>query len=185
MTEPYLGNDFSPKKFANDPEYRWDYFKEFLDFNEDDWRRVQSTEDIIRPEIPTIVRNLYDVLLGFEPTAELYRDEDGSVDPSLIEDRVEGFELWFERIFETRTREEYLTYLAKVGAIHTDQLGFEEMVVDEAHLGPTFSWLMNQVNQTLTGDIRDPDRLAGCLSAWQRFFSLQLAVFRMAYESTE
>lgn len=185
MTSEFGPDSFDPDRFNSDPHYRWKYLVNFLNFDQSDWQRIQATEPVIRPRIQTIVEELYDVLLDFEPTAALYRDEDGDFDDTLLEDRIEGFELWFERIFDSENRREYVTYLAKVGSIHTDKLGFEEMVVDEEQLGPTFSWLTDRIASILGDHFSDPHQALDSLSSWQKFFSLQLSVFRMAYRSPD
>lgn len=183
MTEDFIGQDFDRDRFEEDPQYRWDYLTEFLDFEKSDWEILQSTEHILAPKIPDIVGDLYEHFLEFEPTADLYRNENEDIDDGLIEDRIEGFELWFQRIFDCEDRQAYVTYLAKVGEIHTGEMGFERMVVDETQMGPTFAWLVDRIGEELTTELSDPERLADCLSAWQRFFSLQLSLFGMAYSS--
>lgn len=184
MTEPFLGDGFEEDRFKQDPAYRWEYLADFLNFGESDWDRIQSTADILRPKILSIVEVLYDNFLKYEPTAKLYRDDNGEIDEDLLEDRIEGFELWFERIFDCGNRAEYVTYLAKVGEIHTEGMGFETMVVDETQLDPTFSRLFDRIAEELTEGIDDAERLAACLSAWQRFFTIQLSIFRMAYSDS-
>lgn len=182
MTDRLDPEPLDDERFRDDPQYRWNYLKSFLDFDESDWELIQSTEPILRPAVPDIVEDLYEVFLEYEPTADLYRNEDGHFDDQLLEERIEGFELWFERIFDSNQEPEYVEYLSKVGKIHTDRMGFESMVVDEAFLNPTFTILLDRIGTTLRRELDDPVRLEEYLVAWETFFTLQLSVFRMAYD---
>lgn len=176
-------NSLRPKsineqKLSSDHEYRWNHAREVIGFTNEDWNQLRSTEPYLRGELRSIVETLYEEFMKYEPTAQFYLDEDGSFDEEAYEHRVDGFVLWFERIFEWPEDEKYIKYMKDVGEIHTEKLGFEEMVVNPFYTGPTFSILFEQVAELLSSEIDEPETLSRYLISWQKFFRMQETFFR-------
>lgn len=168
-------------RLAEDPAYRLEHLCEFMDFDEADWRRIQRSEPLVRDHLRELVERLYDRLMRFEPTARFYLEDSGEPDPEAYEHRVEGFVLWFERIFDWEKNERYFDYLRDVGRIHTRDRGFEEMHVNPFYLLPTFGVLFEDLADLLGRRMEDPRKLARTVAAWQRFFLIQLDLMQRAY----
>jgi hypothetical protein len=172
------------ERLESDHEYRWDHAKEVVGFTDEDRRLIQETEPYLRDEFRRIVEDLYEEFMKYEPTAKFYRNEDGTLDEESYEHRVEGFVLWLERVYDWTENEKYVKYLKDVGEIHTEQLGFDEMVVNPFYMGPTFSILFEEIAAILGDEMNDPAKLAASLTAWQKFFRLQEDFMRSAYKKT-
>lgn len=175
--------EIDEQRLESDYEYRWNHAKDVIGFDDDDWQIIHSTEPYLRNRLQDIVENLYEEFLKYEPTARFYVDKDGSLDKENYEHRVQGFVLWLERVFDWPEDEKYIKYLKDVGEIHTESLGFEEMVVNPFYMGPTFSILFDEIAEILATEIEDPDQLSESLSAWQKFFRLQEDFMRRAYNN--
>lgn len=169
------------ERLVSDHDYRWEHAKEVVGFTEKDWDTLQATEPYLRGQLRDIVEHLYEEFMKYEPTARFYLNEDGSLDEESYEHRVHGFVLWLERVFDWPEDEKYIKYLKDVGEIHTEHLGFEEMVVNPFYMGPTFSILFEDISDILAKNIDDPEQLATALNAWQKFFRLQESHIRNAY----
>lgn len=154
-----------------------------LELDEDDWERIQASETHLSDRIPEIVDELYRNFMNDDGTAEFYRNEDGSFDAESYEHRIEGFEYWFDRIFDADPDAHgFREFLSSVGSIHTEQMGFEEMDVPVKYMTPTFSFLFDRISAILGDRMDDSGCLSKTLSAWNRFFMLQLSIMHEARE---
>lgn len=177
---------FSPEKvdeqrLRHDSKYRWNQGKQFIEFGTNDWERLRSTEPYLQDHLRGIVERLYQRFMEFEPTAKFYLHDDGRFDEESYEHRVHGFVLWLERIFQWPEDEKYINYLKNVAEIHTEELGFDHMVVHPFYMGPTFSILFEEIAGILGEQIEDPGRLARVMTSWQKFFQLQQSLIKQAY----
>lgn len=172
-------------RLEEDPSYRLDHLRKFMGFDEEDWRLIQRSEPLVRDHLRDLVENLYERLMRFEPTARFYREESGELDQKAYEHRVEGFVLWFERIFDWEKNERYFDYLRDVGMIHTRRKGFEDMHVNPFYMLPTFGVLMEDLAELLGRGMEDSRELARTSAAWSRFFLIQMDLVRQAYRDPE
>jgi len=172
-------------RLAGDPAYRMDHLRGFMGFDERDWRHIQRTEPILREQLRKLVERLYEDFMRFEPTARFYHDETGDFDRERYEHRVEGFVLWFERIFDWEKNERYFDYLRDVGRIHTARRGFSDMHVNRFYMLPTFGILLKELGERLGEGLEDPEDAARATAAWGRFFLLQLDLMESAYREDD
>lgn len=170
------------QRLETDWEYRWAHGKDVIEFSDSDWENLRSTAPYLRERLRPIVERLYQRFMEQEPTAKFYRDENGNFDEEKHEHRVHGFVLWLKRIFDWPEDEKYIKYVKDVGEIHTEQLGFDHMVVHPFYMGPTFGILFEEIMTILGEHIEDSARLAQLSVSWQKFFQLQEDLMRRAYE---
>jgi rsbT co-antagonist protein RsbR len=86
--------------------------KRFLEFDEDDVRRLEGMYDLTHEHVDDVIEAFYDHLLAFPETAAFFRD------PRLLE-HVKGRQKeYFIRLTQGDYEQEYVTDRVRLGSIH-------------------------------------------------------------------
>ena len=90
--------------------------KRFLEFDDDDVRRLEGMYDLTQEYVDSVIEAFYDHLLSFQETAAFFRD------PRVLEYVKARQKQYFIRLTQGDYEEEYVDDRLKLGSIH-EQIG--------------------------------------------------------------
>ncbi|KAJ3396764.1 hypothetical protein HDU92_001868 [Lobulomyces angularis] len=149
------------KSHKNDILYRFNYVRDFLDFNENDIKAIKLSATILAPLVPQIVDLVYQKLFSFDVTKQIFlqRNEGftGNIEKNLsslnlssdvIKFRKDMLSKYLVKLVTADYDEKFVNYLDWVGRIHTNTpLKKSKINVDYVHVNALFGFVSSALFQ--------------------------------------
>jgi rsbT co-antagonist protein RsbR len=141
--------------------------KSFLEFGEDDVRRLEGMHDLTLEHVDSLIEAFYDHLLSFPETAAFFRD------PEVLEYARGREREYFIRLTEGDYGREYVEDRLRLGAVH------EEIGLPVRFFLGMYAFYLRQVAALLLNEYADsPERACEAVHSLTKllFFDIGLAV---------
>ena len=147
--------------------------KRFLEFDDDDVRRLEGMYDLTQEYVDSVIEVFYDHLLGFQETAAFFRD------PRVLEYVKARQKQYFIRLTQGDYEEEYVEDRLKLGSIH-EQIGLPV----RSFLGMYAFYLRQIAARLLYEYADDPEQAFAAFHSLTKllFFDIGLAMDTYIYQ---
>ncbi len=152
------------KKLQDDVAYRFSYVTEFVGLNEKDVAIVHQAAEWLAPLVPTLVDAVYDKLHSYSATWRFFVPRQAGYDgeiPASFEDlspdhpqvayRKQHLQRYLERLVTAPYDEKMVSYLDRVGQIHTASLGNAEINIPLVHMNALLGFVADALTATIGG----------------------------------
>ncbi len=147
--------------------------KRFLEFDDDDVRRLEGMYDLTQEYVDSVIEAFYDHLLSFQETAAFFRD------PRVLEYVKSRQKQYFIRLTQGDYEQEYVEDRLKLGSIH-EQIGLPV----RSFLG-MYAFYLRQIAARLLDEYADrPEQAFEAFHSLTKllFFDIGLAVDTYIYQ---
>lgn len=182
-------------RLIEDIHYRFDYFSKFVCFTSDDITALNTFALTALPAIPVIVDSVYRKLFQYDITRHYFvvcneifdgsarQSGDFSLESAQMVYRREMLSGYLKRLLLQREwTNEFLTYLSRVGRMHTNQLGSSSIYVDFIHINATLTYIENLLIEIVCSNEKlDNNTKKNVLLALNKVFRIQSDFFLMHY----
>jgi hypothetical protein len=163
------------------PEGRIAFLEEFVGFTEDDRAALRESALALGPRLPAMVDRLYDHLLSFDDTREVFVDEGGTINPKYIAIRKEHLTEWVMRAITETDRAEVARYATLVGKKHTHAAGDPDRAVPAryvvGHMANVQVVFWSALFEAMPNE---PERVQRMGLAWTKMMMIQLELMLWA-----
>lgn len=169
-----------------DPQYRYEYLAEFIEFGPDDVRAIQQCAPLIGPRISELVERTYDKLLSFEATARHFvpRQNGYAGDPPVdlssldashpqIAFRKDHLNRYFMSLIGRSYDARMVQYLDMVGRIHTSAAGNQQIEVPLIQMNALMGLISDILTQTLLEAPLDHSVRSAAIRAFNKLLWIQ------------
>ncbi|CAF0869854.1 unnamed protein product [Rotaria sordida] len=190
MTE-HIDND----RLHVDIKYRFDYFSKFIHFTTEDISALNIFAPSAISVIPVISDSVYRKLFQYDITKDYFiiqndvfdgssiKNENLSLDSAQIIYRKDMLSGYLKRLLLQREwTNEFLTYLSRIGRMHTSKADSTSINVDFIHVNATLTYIENLFIETVwSNENFDNNTKKNILLALNKVFRIQNDLFLMYY----
>ncbi|GAA6037910.1 hypothetical protein JCM8097_009486 [Rhodosporidiobolus ruineniae] len=194
-------------RLNSDLMYRVNFNREFIEFTTEDGAILNAAAPLILPVTMEIVDAVYEHLLLFSNTKEVFlKREEGfegdlptvdelTIDHPIMVLRRKFLTMWFAKIMTADFSDpSFWTYLDKVGEMHTGRPAFKHrlnkdpLIVDLNLLSLTLAWIQDVVLTIVLNSPRhelSSSRKLKILRAFNKIIAIQNDLFQRHYVRTD
>lgn len=151
-------------RLETDPDYRFEYLSEFMNFSTEDMAAVHGAAQHLGPLVPVLVDAVYDKLFSYDATRKPFLPRqagyEGPVptsvealtpDHEMIKFRKQHLARYLERLVTRPYDASMVKYLDMVGRIHTRQAGNPEIHVALVHMNALLGFVADAITNVIFG----------------------------------
>lgn len=170
----------------SDLVYRFEYFKDFIGFSENDVMAIRSTITQLAPHIGKLVDATYEKLLSYDATARHFvprqHGYEGAVSDSLdslsdqsaqIKFRKDHLQRYFMQLLGHAYDSKIVLYLDMVGKIHTPKAGNQQIDVPLIQMNVLLGLISDKLTETLLELDLASDQKIAALRAFNKLLWIQ------------
>lgn len=152
------------RRLESDLNYRFGYLKDFIGFDEDDVQAVHDSAAHLAPLVPALVDAVYEKLFTYDATKRHFvprqtgyegelpaNIDDLTVDHEMIEFRKRHLGRYLAALVTKPYDEALVSYLDRVGKIHTPEAGSRELDVPLVQMNALMGFVADQLLATILG----------------------------------
>lgn len=174
-------------RLQHDVEYRAAFLLSFIGFGPEDRQAIQTVVPVLEPLVPHFVDGMYHKLLSYDATARYFLERHegygGQVPASLegvhprhelVMFRKARLAVYLGTLLAGELDHEVLSYLDRVGRMHTALAGSPRLSVPPLYLGAMLAFLADAIQATIARqDHLEPEARFRAIRAFSKLFWLQ------------
>lgn len=173
-------------KLESDLEYRFGYLSDFVGFGEEDAELIHGAAGHLAPLVPALVDAVYDKLFAYDATKRHFMPRqsgyEGDVPSDLesltqdhdqIKFRKSHLATYLRRLVTEPYNVKFVSYLDRVGKIHTPALGNRELDVPLVQMCALMGFVSDAVLAAIDGLDIEPSTKSRTLRAFNKLLWLQ------------
>jgi hypothetical protein len=163
------------------PAGRMRLLREFVGFTEDDHDALRESAVLLGPRLPALLDALYDHLLSFDDTRQIFLDAGGILDPAYMARRKEHLTEWIMRTITECDRPDFAIYVDSIGRMHTASAGDPDKVAPNRYVVGHMAFLQVALWSALFDALpTEPERVRRLGLAWTKILMIQLEMMLAA-----
>ncbi len=173
-------------RLENDLAYRFGYLTDFMGFGSEDIDAIHASAPLLAPLVPTLVDAVYEKLFSYDATKRHFVPRqsgyDGPIpegikgltqDHEMIQFRKGHLARYLEALVTKPYDAKLVTYLDRVGEIHTPSAGSAELDVPLVQMNALMGFVADALQQTILGLGLPREQETKTLRAFNRLLWLQ------------
>ncbi|MCA9173140.1 MAG: protoglobin family protein [Planctomycetales bacterium] len=169
-----------------DPQYRYEFLAEFVNFGPEDVKLIQSSAPHLGPRVPQLVEQTYQKLLAYDATARHFVPRqhgfDGAVPADLsaltidhpqIQFRKDHLNRYFIALIGRSYDAKMIQYLDMVGRIHTPLAGNAEIDIPLVQMNALMGVISNVLFESIQQWPIDADLRLRTIQAFNKLLWIQ------------
>ena len=173
-------------EIASNADQRFEFLSDFMNFGEDDVRRIQASAPIIGPRIGEVVDKTYQKLLEYDATAKHFLPKQHGFDGELPQDlsnlspdhpqikfRKDHLNRYLLALIGRSYDSKMVQYLDMVGRIHTTKAGNQEINVPLYQMNALMGLLSDIIAEVLLDSPLSSTEAFSAIRAYNKLFWIQ------------
>lgn len=173
-------------KLEEDPEYRYQFLKDFIGFGPEDVAAIRKVLPQLAPQVPAIVEETYETMLAYDATARHFVDRqhgfegdlpaalaDLSPDHAQVKFRKDHLQRYMMNLLGHSFEAKIAVFLDTVGKMHTPKAGNKDINVPLVQMNAFLGLLADLLTKRLLALDMDSDTKIACMRAFHKILWLQ------------
>jgi two-component system, NtrC family, sensor kinase len=164
----------TPDELASHAQ-RFDRLREYVDWSDDDARRIESLRDLVKPEFPRLIDDFYEMIRGEPHAARVITGGEQQVERLKV-----TLLAWLHELFSGQYDDAYFQRRWRVGWRHVE-VGLEQVYADVA-----LSRLRAGLTEVLSSSSRlTPAEKTAAIMSLNKLLDLDLTIIGDAYQAEQ
>lgn len=190
-----MSEHIDDNRLNEDIQYRFGYLSKFISFTSEDVAALNMFALSSASVIPVIVDCVYRKLFQYDITKKYFiihneifdgssqKDENLSLESAQMVYRRDMLSSYLKRLLMQREwTNEFVTYLSRVGEMHTNKIGSASINVDFIHINATLTYIENLlIDHVWSNENFDNNAKKNIILALNKVFHIQNDLFLMHF----